>query len=73
VSFIHRLPAWVLWTVRPLVWVVTLLGTLAVLIAVMAAIALAVAYPNLPSIASLTEYRPKLPLRVLSADGVLIG
>jgi len=30
-------------------------------------------YPNLPSIASLTEYQPKIPLRVYTADGVLIG
>ncbi len=37
------------------------------------AVSLAVAYPNLPSIASLTDYRPKLPLRVYSADGVLLG
>ena len=37
------------------------------------AIALAVAYPNLPDISDLTDYRPKLPLRVYSADGVLIG
>jgi hypothetical protein len=28
-------------------------------------VALAVAYPNLPDIGSLTDYRPKLPLRVL--------
>jgi penicillin-binding protein 1A len=28
------------------------------------ALALAVAYPNLPDISSLTDYRPKLPLRV---------
>ena len=36
-------------------------------------LALAVAYPNLPAIDSLTDYRPKLPLRVFSADGVLLG
>jgi hypothetical protein len=36
-------------------------------------VALAVAYPNLPDIGSLTDYRPKLPLRVFSADGVLLG
>lgn len=36
------------------------------------AIALAVAYPNLPDVTSLADYRPKLPLRVLSADGHLI-
>jgi len=31
------------------------------------------AYPNLPSIEALTEYQPKIPLRVYTADGVLIG
>jgi penicillin-binding protein 1A len=36
-------------------------------------VALAVAYPNLPDIGSLTDYRPKLPLRVFSSDGVLLG
>ena len=36
-------------------------------------VALAVAYPNLPDIGSLTDYRPKLPLRVFSADGILLG
>ena len=38
-----------------------------------AAIALAVSYPNLPEISSLTDYRPKLPMRIFSADGVLLG
>ena len=36
-------------------------------------IALAVAYPNLPEVAGLADYRPKLPLRVISSDGSLIG
>ncbi len=36
-------------------------------------IALAVAFPNLPNLDGLTEYRPKLPLRVYSSDGVLVG
>jgi penicillin-binding protein 1A len=36
-------------------------------------VALAVAWPNLPEIHELTEYRPKLPLRVFSKDGVMIG
>jgi penicillin-binding protein 1A len=36
-------------------------------------IALAVAYPNLPDVADLADYRPKLPLRVYTADAVLIG
>ncbi|WP_256080732.1 penicillin-binding protein 1A [Massilia sp. YIM B04103] len=34
---------------------------------------LAMAYPNLPSLDQLTDYRPKMPLRIFSADNVLIG
>src|ERR1700693_2889842 len=34
---------------------------------------LTVAYPNLPALDSLTDYGPKIPLRIFSADGVLIG
>lgn len=30
-------------------------------------------YPDLPSLESLTDYRPKVPLRVYSEDGYLIG
>jgi penicillin-binding protein 1A len=41
--------------------------------AILAGVALAVAYPNLPDISDLSDYRPKLPLRVYSADSVLIG
>ena len=37
------------------------------------AVALAIAYPNLPDVSDMTEYSPKLPLRVYSADQVLIG
>ena len=46
-------------------------STLALLMGV--GLALAVAYPNLPDVADLADYRPKLPLRVLTADGQLIG
>ncbi len=37
------------------------------------AIALAVAYPSVPDISDLSDYRPKLPLRIFSADGALLG
>lgn len=59
--------------VRLLTWLAGLAaaGVLALLLVV--AVALAVAYPNLPDISSLGDYRPKLPLRVFSADGVLLG
>lgn len=32
-----------------------------------------VTYPTLPSLEVLTEYKPKIPLRIFSADGGLIG
>ncbi|WP_426207549.1 penicillin-binding protein 1A [Massilia sp. TWP1-3-3] len=35
--------------------------------------ALAMAYPNLPALDTLTDYRPKMPLRIFTADGALIG
>ncbi len=35
--------------------------------------ALAMAYPNLPPLDAITDYRPKIPLRIFSADNVLIG
>jgi penicillin-binding protein 1A len=47
-------------------------GLLAIGIA-LAFIVLALAYPNLPSLEVLTDYRPKIPLRVYTADGYLIG
>ena len=34
---------------------------------------LAMAYPNLPPLDSLTDYRPKIPLRIFSSDNVLLG
>ncbi|MDH4188889.1 MAG: penicillin-binding protein 1A [Betaproteobacteria bacterium] len=34
---------------------------------------LTLAYPNLPSLEGLTEYQPKIPLRVYTAEGALIG
>jgi penicillin-binding protein 1A len=40
---------------------------------IVGSVALAVAYPNLPDISDLSDYRPKLPLRVYSAEGTLIG
>jgi penicillin-binding protein 1A len=41
--------------------------------ALILAFMLAMAYPNLPALDSLTDYRPKIPLRVFSADNVLLG
>ena len=67
------LPPWARWTLRIVGSVLGLVGAAALCAVFVAGIALAVAYPNLPEIDSLTDYRPKLPMRVFSADGVLLG
>lgn len=36
-------------------------------------VAVALTYPKLPALEVLTDYRPKIPLRVYTADGVQIG
>src|SRR5450830_887 len=42
-------------------------------IALIIVFALTLAYPNLPELDSITSYKPKMPLRIFSADNVLIG
>ena len=61
------------WLLRLTLWAggLALAGLLSILIIV--GIAMAVAFPNLPDISDLSDYRPKLPLRVFSAEGDLIG
>ena len=61
-------------------WLTTLAGWLVGLVAAgllsvvfVVGVAMVVAYPNLPDISDLSDYRPKLPLRIFSADGVLMG
>ena len=46
-------------------------GSLALVLVI--GVALAMAYPNLPDISDLADYRPKLPLRVFSTEGALLG
>ncbi|MDQ8030582.1 penicillin-binding protein [Bordetella genomosp. 1] len=41
--------------------------------ALLAGMALALAWPNLPDLHAMTDYRPRVPLRVYTADKVLIG
>ena len=41
--------------------------------ALLIAFAAIIAYPSLPSLEMLTDYQPKIPLRVYTADGYLIG
>src|SRR5258708_1016768 len=60
-------------------WLRFLAFPLAVLAGLLAAgllvmgLVIALAFRNLPSLQALTEYQPKVPLRVYSAEGVLIG
>ncbi len=52
---------------------VGVIAGLGIVVGLVLAFMLAMAYPNLPGLDSLTDYRPKIPLRVFSADNVLIG
>jgi penicillin-binding protein 1A len=66
-------PAATHWLIRVCLWVSgSVLAVLASLLMAVS-IALAVAFPNLPDISDLSDYRPKLPMRVFSAEGDLIG
>src|SRR5712691_7596986 len=58
---------------RFLAFPLALLAGLAVAAVLAVALVVALAYPNLPSLQALTEYQPKIPLRIYSAEGVLIG
>ncbi len=67
------MPSWARWLTRSALWLIGLAATGIVTVVVLVGIALAVAYPNLPEIGGLMDYRPKLPMRVFSSDGVLLG
>ena len=49
------------------------LGGLAALGVLALGLVIVLAVPNLPSLEALTEYQPKIPLRIYTAEGVLIG
>lgn len=49
-----------------------LIGTLLAALALVG-IFIILAYPQLPSLDALTDYQPKIPLRIYSSDGFLIG
>jgi penicillin-binding protein 1A len=56
-------------------WLTITLLALALPVAALMLVTFAIilAYPALPSLEVMTDYRPKVPLRVFTADGVLIG
>jgi len=61
---------------RPRKWILLpialLVGGLLVGIALLGILVI-LAYPRLPTLDTLTDYRPKIPLRVFTSDGYLIG
>ena len=67
------LPAWARGPLRLAAWAFGLIGAGLLVLMLVVGLALAVAFPNLPDIDSLADYRPKLPLRVFSSDGVQLG
>jgi penicillin-binding protein 1A len=58
---------------RAFMWVAGIAVAGAVGVALLVGLALAVAYPNLPDISELADYRPKLPLRVYSSEGIQLA
>ncbi|MEO6292904.1 MAG: transglycosylase domain-containing protein, partial [Burkholderiaceae bacterium] len=64
---------WPYWLKKCAFWGSTIAAGALISILLVVAVALAVAYPNLPDVTDLSDYRPKLPLRVFSSEGVLIG
>jgi len=61
------------WLVRLALWGIGLVVAGVLAIVFVAGVAMVVAYPHLPDISDLADYRPKLPLRIYTADGVLMG
>lgn len=61
------------WLGRFIVKVLVFAAGLGLCGALLGALALALAWPNLPDLTALTDYRPRVPLRIYSADKVLIG
>src|SRR5438445_10450953 len=58
---------------RWLIYLASVLFGLALVGALLVAFAFALLYPTLPSLETLTDYQPKIPLRILSAEGALLG
>ena len=54
-------------------YLIAALVTFFLLIAALGVLAAVLIYPNLPSLDSLTDYRPKVPMRVYTADNSLIA
>src|SRR5437763_130632 len=58
---------------RWLIYLGSVLAGLALVGGLLAAFVFALLYPTLPTLEALTDYQPKIPLRILSVDGELLG
>jgi len=65
--------SWRSWLLRVVLWFTGLAMAATLGLSFVVLTALVVAYPNLPNVAELQDYRPRLPLRVFSSEGILIG
>ena len=61
------------WLLKFCVWSMGLAGAALASLLLVVAMAMVMAYPNLPDVSDLANYKPKLPLRVFTADGQLMG
>ncbi|WP_322993131.1 penicillin-binding protein 1A [Limnohabitans sp.] len=61
------------WVIKLGLWAVGLAAAGLAAILLVVGVAMVMAYPNLPDISDLADYKPKLPLRVFTADGQLMG
>jgi penicillin-binding protein 1A len=61
------------WFFKLILWSAGLLAAGLAALLMVAGVAMVMAYPNLPDISDLADYKPKLPLRVYTADGQLMG
>ena len=64
---------WVALIFKMGLWAAGLLAAGLASLLMVVGVAMVMAYPNLPDISDLAEYKPKLPLRVFTADGQLMG
>ncbi len=58
---------------RWLIYLVSVLFGLAMVGGLLVAFVFALLYPTLPTLEALTDYQPKIPLRIVSAEGELLG
>ncbi len=67
----HTTP-WYAWPGKLALWCAGLVGAGLLCVVFLAGLAWAIAYPKLPEISGLTDYRPRLPMRIYSSDNVLL-